>query len=68
MLNNSKVSNFHILVGDGLYQEAKWIRLNNDRTISGYHSAQGPNEQPHIINLYAAPNYSVDSPLEALPA
>jgi hypothetical protein len=66
MLNNGKISNFHIPVGDGLYQEAKWIRLNDDGTVSGYHSAQGPNEQPHIINLYAAPNYSVDSPLEAL--
>jgi hypothetical protein len=67
-LNNSKISNFHIPVGDGLYQEAKWIWLNDDGTISGYHGSQGPNEQPHIINLYAAPNYSVDSPLEALPA
>jgi hypothetical protein len=29
--------------------------------------AQGPNEQPHIINLYASPDFSVDSPLKALP-
>jgi hypothetical protein len=66
--NNGKVSNFHIPVGDGLYQEAKWICLNDDRTVSGYHSTQGPNEQPHIIDLYAAPDYSIDSPLEALPS
>jgi hypothetical protein len=65
-LNNGKVTNFHIPVGDGLYQEAKWIRLNNDGTISGYHSTQGPNEQPHIIDLYVSPDLSVDSPLEAL--
>jgi hypothetical protein len=25
VLNNGQVSNFHIPVGDGLYQEAKWI-------------------------------------------
>jgi hypothetical protein len=45
----------------------KWIRLNDDGTVSGYHTAQGPNEQPHIIDLYASPDFSVDSPLEALP-
>jgi hypothetical protein len=67
-LNNGKVSNFQIPVGDGLYQEAKWIRLNDDGTVLGYHGAQGPNQQPFIIDLYAAPDYSVDSPLEPLPA
>jgi hypothetical protein len=67
-LNNGKVTNFQIPVGGGLYQEAKWIHLNDDGTVSGYHSAQGPNEQPYIIDLYATPDYSVDSPLEPLPA
>jgi hypothetical protein len=67
-LNAGKVANFHIPVGDGLYQEAKWICLNDDSTVSGYHGAQGPNEQPYIINLYVAPDYSIDSPLEPLPA
>jgi hypothetical protein len=67
-LNNRKITNFHIPVGDGLYQEAKWIKLNDDGMVSGYHSMQGPNEQPHIIDLYTSPNYSVNSPLKALPA
>jgi hypothetical protein len=67
-LNNGKVSNFHIPVGEGLYQEAKWVRLNDDGTVSGYHSSQGPNEWPYVIDLYATPDYSVDSPLEPLPA
>jgi hypothetical protein len=66
-LNNGKIANFHILVGDGLYQEVKWIRLNDNGTILGYHTVQGPSEQPHIINLYTSPNLSVNSPLEALP-
>jgi hypothetical protein len=66
-LNNGKIANFHIPVGDRLYQEVKWIRLNDDRTVLGYHAAQGPNEQPHIIDLYASPDFSVDSPLKALP-
>jgi hypothetical protein len=67
VLNDGKVFNFHIPVGGGLYQEAKWVRLNNDSTVLGYLSTQGPNEQPHIIDLYVAPDYSVDSPIMALP-
>jgi hypothetical protein len=67
-VSNRKVTNFQIPVGEGLYQEAKWIDLNDDGTVSGYHSGQEPNEQPYIIDLYATPDYSVDSPLEPLPA
>jgi hypothetical protein len=67
-LNAGKVSNFQIPVGEGLYQEAKWVHLNDNGTISGYHTSQGPNEQPFIIDLYAAPDYSIDSLLEPLPA
>jgi hypothetical protein len=67
-LNAGKVANFQIPVGDGLYQEAKWVRLNDDGTVSGYHSTQGPNQQPYTIDLYALPDYSSDSPLEPLPA
>jgi hypothetical protein len=65
-LNDKKVTKFHIPVGGGLYQEAKWVQLNDDGTVSGYHSSQGPNERPYVIDLYAAPDYSVDSPLEPL--
>jgi hypothetical protein len=67
-VNNGKVANFQIPVGNGLYQEAKWVRLNDDGTVSGYHSTQGPNQQPYTIDLYASPDYSTDSPLEPLPA
>jgi hypothetical protein len=66
--NDGKVSDFHIPVSRGLYQEAKWIRLNDDGTVLGYLSTQGPNEQLHIIDLYVTPNYSIDSPITALPA
>jgi hypothetical protein len=67
-LNNGKITNFHIPVGDGLYQEAKWIHLNDDGMVLGYHSTQGPNKQPRIIDLYAVPDFSINSPLKALPA
>jgi hypothetical protein len=66
-VNNGKVTNFQIPVGDGLYQEAKWIRLNDDGTVLGYLTTHGPNQQPFTIDLYAAPNHSVNSPLEPLP-
>jgi hypothetical protein len=67
-LNHGQVTNFHIPVGDGLYQEAKWVCLNDDGTVSGYSSTQGPNKQPYIINLYAEANFSTNSPIETLPA
>jgi hypothetical protein len=67
VLNNGKIANFQIPVGDGLYQEAKWIRLNDNGTVSGYLTSHGPNQQPFTIDLYAAPDYSTDSPLEPLP-
>jgi hypothetical protein len=66
ILNNGKISNFHIPIGGGLYQEAKWIHLNDNGMVSRYHSTQGPNEQPYTINLYAAADYSVNSPLKPL--
>jgi hypothetical protein len=67
ILNNGQVSNFHIPVGDGLYQEAKWIRLNDNGTVSGYTTEQGLNQQPYIIDLYVSPDNTVNSPIVALP-
>jgi hypothetical protein len=68
ILNNGQVTNFHIPVGDGLYQEAKWIWLNDDGTVAGYMMEQGPSQQPYIIDLYATPDNSINSPIIALPA
>jgi hypothetical protein len=67
VLNDGQVSNFHIPVGDGLYQEAKWIQLNDDGTVTGYHAQQGLNQQPYIIDLYAAPDNTIDLPINTLP-
>jgi hypothetical protein len=66
-VNDGKVANFQIPVGDGLYQEAKWIRLNDNGTVSGYLTTHSPNQQPFTIDLYATPDHSVDSPLDPLP-
>jgi hypothetical protein len=67
MANDRQVSNFHIPVGDGLSQGAKWICLNDNSMVSGYHAQQGPNQQLYIINLYATPDYSINLPLDSLP-
>jgi hypothetical protein len=37
------------------------------RTVSGYTATQGPNEQPYIIDLYAAPDNSINLPIDTLP-
>jgi hypothetical protein len=55
-------------VGNRLYQEVKWIHLNDDGIVAGYHMQQGLNQQPYIIDLYAAPDNTVDSPINSLPA
>jgi hypothetical protein len=55
-------------VGEGLYQEAKWIHLNDNGMVAGYHAQQGPNQQSYIINLYAAPDNTINSPIDSLPA
>jgi hypothetical protein len=41
--------------------------VDNDGTVLGYSSTQGPNEQPYIINLYTEANTSTSSPIETLP-
>jgi hypothetical protein len=65
--NNSQVPHFHIPVRDTLYHPTKWIKLNDDRTISGYADMQGPNKQPYIIDLYTQANNSTNSPIKTLP-
>jgi hypothetical protein len=67
MANKGQVSNFHIPVGDRMYQKVKWIHLNNDGMVSGYHMQQGPNQQPYIIDLYTTPDCTVNSPIDSLP-
>jgi len=67
-LNDECIPHFRIPTGNGLYCPAKWIKLNDDGTVSGYADTNGPSSQPHIINLYAQPNDDYDSNSEAVPA
>src|SRR6266850_1732959 len=53
ILNNRRVPHFHIPCGHGLSRPAKWIKLNDDGTVSGFADTDGPKSNPHIADLYA---------------
>src|SRR6267142_1324393 len=53
VLNNGRVPHFRIPCGHGLFRPAKWIKLNDNGTVSGFADTDGPKSTPHIINLYA---------------
>src|SRR6267142_2566404 len=70
VLNNKHIPHFCIPCGHGLSRLAKWIKLNDDRTVSGFTDTDGPKSTPHIIDLYAQPDdhYTKDGePKPALP-
>ena len=53
MLNDRRIPHFCIPCGNGLSRLAKWVKLNNDGTVSGFADTDGPKSELHIINLYA---------------
>jgi len=67
MLNDGCVPHFHIPHGDGLSRLAKWIKLNDDGTVSGYADNNGPNMMPHVINLYTEANNKYNNEGETKP-
>src|SRR6266850_734395 len=66
--NNNQVPHFHIPCGHRLSRPAKWIKLNDDGTASGFADTDGPKSMPHITNLYAQPDDQYDEEGEAKPA
>jgi hypothetical protein len=62
-----KAPGFHIPVGPGIYQEAKWVKRNLDGTVLGYSAEMGPSDAPFIIDLYAKPDYKYDEEAEPIP-
>jgi hypothetical protein len=65
------VPHFYIPLGDGVFKPAKWIKKLEDRRVAGFHEQQGPNESPHIINLYVQADtvgHGKENPIEPLPA
>jgi len=67
-LNNGCIPHFCIPHGNGLSRPAKWIKLNDNGTASGYTDTDGPSIMPHIIDLYAQPDDQYDEEGEAKPA
>jgi len=56
ILNNGRVPHFRISCGHGLSRPAKWIKLNDDGTVSGFADTDGPKSTLHITDLYAQPD------------
>src|SRR6266850_7539681 len=51
ILNDGRVPHFRIPCGTGLSRLAKWIKLNDDGTVSGFADTDGPKSNPHIADL-----------------
>ena len=67
VVNDGLVPNFRIPVGNGLSRPAKWVKINDDGTASGFCDNNGPNDLPHITELYAAPDPKYDEEAEPMP-
>src|SRR6266850_2202668 len=56
ILNDGRVPHFRILCGNGLSRLAKWIKLNDNGTVSGFADTDGPKSDPYVADLYAQAN------------
>ena len=66
-LNDRRIPHFCIPCGNRLSCLAKWIKLNDNGTASGFADTDGPKLMPHIINLYAQPDDQYTEEGEAKP-
>src|SRR6267142_799916 len=55
-INDGRIPHFHIPCSNRLSCPAKWIKLNDDGTTSGFADTDGPSSMPHIIDLYVEAN------------
>jgi len=67
-LNDGRIPHFRIPCGHRLSRPAKWIKLNDDGTASGFADTDGPKSSPHIIDLYTQPNNQYDKNGHTKPA
>jgi hypothetical protein len=61
--NNGRLPNFNILVGNGMYRPAKYIKQLKGGWVAGYSEEDGPNSTPHIIKIFATPTYAHVNPI-----
>jgi hypothetical protein len=58
--NNGRLPHLAILVGDGRYKSAKYIKQLEGGWVTGFTDEDGPQSMPHIAELFASPAYAVD--------
>src|SRR6267142_1812088 len=68
ILNDGRVPHFHIPCGKGLSRPAKWIKLNDDGTVSGFADTNSPKSNPYIADLYAQADDQYTEEGDARPA
>jgi len=68
ILNDRRIPHFHIPCGHGLSCPAKWIKLNDNGTASGFADTNSPKSMPHITDLYTQPDNQYNEEGEAKPA
>ena len=69
--NDGQVPHFYIPISDGVLRPTKWIKRLEDGWVASYHDTQGPNESPHIIDLYAQADtmgHGKENPIKPIPA
>jgi hypothetical protein len=65
--NNGRLPTFTIPCGGGMARPAKWIQQRDDGTVAGYTDRDGPADDPHVIEVYALPDYDTHTTPEPLP-
>src|SRR6266850_1862255 len=68
ILNDGHVPHFCIPCGNRLSCPAKWIKLNDNGTVSGYLSNNRPSSSPFTIDLYVESNNQYNEEGETKPA
>jgi hypothetical protein len=69
--NNGRIPHLAILVGEGRYKGAKYIKQLEGGWVAGFTDEDGPHSTPHIAELFASPAYDIndttDDPAEPMP-
>ena len=63
--NNGRIPNL-IPIGGGLSVAAKWVKQRPDARVELL-AGREAGEERYVVELYATPNYSVESPAEPIP-
>ena len=63
--NDGRVPN-PIPIGNGLSVPAKWVRQRSDTQVELLAGLE-EGEHRYVVELYATPNYSLDTPADATP-